>query len=352
MHYPLEITKQPVHQLPLHVWWFQEVRNWQILRQPLLQKMPQTHLGPCLALLHCRMLLHETVRQRRLRFLLFLRLKSHLSKFNHSFIYATIKSSFHIYFNSIYIITLKTSSGSHSWWLAPFSWRHLCAIVVWHVSHWLLQLLNRHQVYLLELWQLCLNCLVQPQHVFQMLLTNFEIILQLGIDLSDFVILGQNVIDLIRAFPDFTFHSGQRTLLLICLFSQNFGFFLFWAKIFGSFLDFLLKSFQFKFLWGNQEFLLLTFLFCKSTLGGCHWLDWVELGIVAIKVIIFIFNFSQVFIEGCLFSEQVSNVRLGFVALILDCFDWFGNIRIFPSLSFKLFSGQSYLAFGSFLLHF
>ncbi len=99
MHCSLKITKQSIHKLSLHVRWFQKVCDRKILRQPFLQKMPQTHLGTCLALLHCRMLRHETVRQRRLRFLLFLRLKSHLSKFNHSFIYATIKSSFHYLFS-------------------------------------------------------------------------------------------------------------------------------------------------------------------------------------------------------------------------------------------------------------
>ena len=73
---------------------------------------------------------------------------------------------------------------------------------------------------------------------------------------------------------------------------------------------------------------------------------------MAIEVIVLIFDFRQVFIEGCFFSQKVSDVRLSFVALILDCFNGFCHIGIFSSLSVVVFSGQSDLAFASFLFHF
>ena len=76
LHNPLAITRQPVLQLPLHVWRVQEVFRRQMAHPALLQVHGQKDLGSRSSSVRSRLLCHETIRQRRPRLLLLHRLKT------------------------------------------------------------------------------------------------------------------------------------------------------------------------------------------------------------------------------------------------------------------------------------
>lgn len=73
---------------------------------------------------------------------------------------------------------------------------------------------------------------------------------------------------------------------------------------------------------------------------------------MTVKVIVLVLNFSEALIQSSLLSQQITNVRLGFVGFIFDGLNGFVDIGIFPSLSLHLFSGQCNLASDSFFFHF